>query len=67
MDGMDADLPGFRDRLVLARGRLVQRIIDTDNPERALPDTARVRMAADLHTVICAVSDMIRANKDTQL
>ena len=35
--------------------------------ERALPDPSYVRMAADLHTLILAVSDMIRGNKDTQL
>ena len=67
MTGIDAALPGFRDRLIVARERLIQRIIDEDDPERALPDTAWVRMAADLHTLILAVGDMIRGNKDTQL
>ncbi len=67
MDGMDADLPDFHGRLVAARARLITRIIDEDDPDRALPDTAWVRMAADLHTLICAVGDMIRDNKDIRI
>ncbi len=65
--GGAADLPAFRERLVSSRDRLVDRIIGEDDPGRALPDTAWVRMAADLHTLILAVSDMIQGNKDTQL
>ncbi|MCZ6495912.1 MAG: hypothetical protein O6924_07010 [Alphaproteobacteria bacterium] len=65
--GMDADLPDFHDRLVVARERLITRIIDEDDPGRALPDTAWVRMAADLHILILAVGDMIQDNKDTQI
>ena len=54
-----ADLPAFRDRLVAARARLVERIILEYDPERAYPDTAWTRMVADLHVVIMAVDAMI--------
>ncbi len=54
-----ADLPAFRDRLVAARARLIERIILEYDPERAYPDTAWTRMVADLHVVIMAVDAMI--------
>ena len=63
MAGIDAVLPGFRGRLILARERLVQRIVEEDDPERALPNPSWVRMAADLHTLILAVGDMIQDNQ----
>ncbi|MCZ6847685.1 MAG: hypothetical protein O7F75_02430 [Alphaproteobacteria bacterium] len=53
------DLPVFRDRLVAARARLIERIILEYDPERAYPDTAWTRMVADLHVVIMAVDAMI--------
>ncbi len=56
-------LPAFRERLVVSRVRLIERIIGEDDPERALPDTSWVRMAADLHTLILAVDDMIKENR----
>ena len=57
------DLPAFRERLVVSRTRLIERIIGEDDPGRALPDTAWVRMAADLHTLILAVDDMIKEDR----
>ncbi len=53
------DLPVFRDRLVAARARLIERIILEYDPERAYPDTAWTRMVADLHVVIMAVDAMM--------
>ena len=53
------DLPVFRDRLVAARARLIERIILEYDPERAYPDTAWTRMVADLHVTILAVNAMI--------
>ena len=63
MTGTGAHLPAFRERLVVSRAHLIARIIDTDDPERALPDPSYVRMAADLHTLILAVGDMIQDNR----
>ena len=56
-------LPAFRERLVVSRARLIKRIIGEDDPGRALPDTAWVRMAADLHTLILAVDDIIKEDR----
>ncbi len=57
------DLPAFRDRLVVARERLIERIILEYDPERAYPDTAWTRMVADLHVVIMAVDAMIEEQR----
>ena len=53
------DLPAFRERLVVSRTRLIERIILEYDPERAYPDTAWTRMVADLHVVIMAVDAMM--------
>ncbi len=53
------DLPVFRDRLVAARARLVERIILEYDPAHQYPGTAWVRMVSDLHTTIMAVDAMI--------
>ena len=53
------DLPAFRDRLVAARARLVERIILEYDPAHQYPGTAWVRMVSDLHTTIMAVDAMI--------
>ncbi len=63
MTATGADLPAFRERLVVSRDRLIERIIGEDDPGRALPDTSWVRMAADLHTLILAVDDMIKGDR----
>ncbi len=63
MTDTGVDLSTFRERLVVSRARLIARIIGEDDPGRALPDTAWVRMAADLHTLILAVDDMIKENR----
>ncbi len=59
----DGDLSAFRDRLLKARRRLVERIILEYDPERAYPDTAWTRMVSDLHIAIMAVDDMIAADR----
>ncbi len=46
MDDAGVALPTFRERLVVSRARLIERIIGEDDPGRALPDTAWVRMAS---------------------
>ncbi len=56
-------LPAFRERLVVSRARLIERIIGEDDPGRALPDTAWVRMAADLHILILAMDAMIKEDR----
>jgi len=61
--GVALPLPAFRERLVVSRARLIERIIGEDDPGRALPDTAWVRMASDLHTLILAVEDMIKEDR----
>ncbi len=63
MTDTGVDLSTFRERLVVSRSRLIGRIIGEDDPGRALPDTAWVRMAADLHTLILAVDDMIKEDR----
>ncbi len=63
MTDTGVDLSTFRERLVVSRARLVERIIGEDDPGRALPDTAWVRMAADLHITIMAVDDMIKGDR----
>ncbi len=59
-----ADLPAFRERLVVARARLVERVIGEFDPERAFPDTAWTRMVADLHVCILAVDDMLKEQQN---
>ena len=52
-------LAEFRERLVVARARLVERIIGEYDPAHQYPSTAWTRMLSDLHTTIAAVDDMI--------
>ncbi len=52
-------LAEFRERLVVARARLVERVMDDFSPDRAFPDTGWSRLLADLHTTIEAVDSMI--------
>ena len=52
---MGTDLAQFRDRLLKARRRLVERIALEYGPERTYPDTAWSRLLADLQLVIAAV------------
>ncbi len=52
-------LAEFREQLVMARARLVERIILEFDPEHTYPSTAWTRMVSDLHTTIMAVDDMI--------
>ncbi len=51
--------PLFRDRLVAARARLIERIILEYDPAHQYPSTAWTRMVSDLHTTIAAVDAMI--------
>ena len=53
------DLTVFRDRLVAARARLIERIILEYDPAHQYPSTAWTRMVSDLHTTIAAVDAMI--------
>ncbi len=52
-------LAEFRERLVVARARLVERIIGEYDPAQTYPSSAWTRMLSDLHTTIAAVDDMI--------
>ncbi len=53
------DFPAFRERLVAARARLVERIILEYDPEHAYPSTAWTRMVSDIQATILAVDDMM--------
>ena len=53
------DLVGFRERLVDARRRLVERIADDFPPDRRFPDSGWTRMLADIQIAIAAVDDVI--------
>ncbi len=53
-------LAEFRERLVVARARHVERIILEYDPAHQYPGTAWVRMVSDLHTTIMAMTDMIK-------
>ncbi len=53
------DLPVFRDRLVAARARLVERIADDFPADRRFPDSGWTRLLADIQAAIMAVDDMI--------
>ncbi len=52
-------LADFRERLVVARARLVERIIGEYDPAHQYPSTAWTRMASDLHALIQVVDQMI--------
>ena len=54
-----ADLPAFRDRLLGARRRLVERIADDFPADRRFPDSGWTRMLADIQIAIAAVDDMM--------
>ncbi len=52
-------LADFRERLVVARARLVERIIGEYDPAHQYPSTAWTRMVGDLHALIQVVDTMI--------
>ncbi len=52
-------LADFRERLVCARARLVERIIVEYDPAHQYPSTAWTRMVGDLHALIQVVDGMI--------
>ena len=45
----------LRDRLVGARRRLIERLVDDYPPDRRFPDSGWTRMLADIHVAIAAV------------
>ena len=49
------DLVGFRDRLVAARLRLIERIADDFPDDRRFPDSGWTRLLADIEICIQAV------------
>ena len=53
------DLAEFRERLVVSRTRLVERIISEFDPAHQYPSTAWTRMVGDLHALIQIVDQMI--------
>ncbi len=53
------DLADFGERLVVARARLVERIIGEYDPAHQYPSTAWTRMVSDLHALIQVVDGMI--------
>ena len=53
------DLPVFRDRLVAARARLVERIADDFPADRRFPDSGWTRMLADIQAAIQAVDAVV--------
>ena len=53
------DLPAFRERLVAARARLVERIAEDFPADRRFPDSGWTRMLADIHVTIMAVDAVI--------
>ncbi len=53
------DLVGLRARLVAARQRLVERLVDDFPADRRFPDSGWTRMLADIHQVIAAVDAMM--------
>lgn len=53
------DLAEFRERLVGARTRLIERIILEYDETHQYPSTAWTRMVGDLHTLIQVVDQMI--------
>ena len=53
------DLPAFRDRLVGARRRLVERIAEDFPADRRFPDSGWTRMLADIQAAIEAVDSVI--------
>ena len=52
-------LAEFHERLVVARARLVERIIVEYDPAHQYPSTAWTRMVGDLHALIQVVDQMI--------
>ena len=52
-------LAEFRERLVVARARLVERIVGEYDPAHTYPSTAWTRMVSDLHITIMALDAMI--------
>ncbi len=53
------DLPAFRERLVAARARLVERIADDFPADRRFPDSGWTRMLADIQAAIQAVDAVV--------
>ncbi len=53
------DLADFRERLVVSRARLVERIMAEYDPAHQYPSTAWTRMVGDLHALIQVVDQMI--------
>ncbi len=56
---VQVDLPALRARLVAARRRLVERLVDDFPADRRFPDSGWTRMLADIHQVIAAVDAMM--------
>ena len=54
------DLPAFRERLVAARRRLVERIAEDFPADRRFPDSGWTRMLADIQIAIMAVDAVVR-------
>ena len=57
------DLAEFRERLIGARARLIERIIVEYDPAHQYPSTAWTRMVADLHALIQGVDGMLSEAK----
>ena len=53
------DLPAFRERLVAARARLVERIADDFPADRRFPDSGWTRLLADIQAAIMAVDAVV--------
>ena len=56
---VQVDLPALRARLVAARRRLVERLVDDFPADRRFPDSGWTRMLADIQQVIAAVDAMM--------
>ena len=54
-----ADLPAFRERLIGARRRLVERIAEDFPADRRFPDSGWTRMLADIQIAIATVDAMM--------
>ncbi len=53
------DLPAFRDRLVAARARLIERIAEDWPDDRRFPESGWTRMLSDIQAAIMAVDAMM--------